>query len=86
VVDSMGWLRFRQGRLDDAAALLEKANRFAPGDPELLEHLGQVYAAQGRIAEASSTWRKALAAAQTRDDLAELIRDDLRGLEAQGGR
>ena len=86
VIDSLGWLRFRQGRLDEAVELLEKANRFAPGDAELLEHLGQVYASQGRIAEAASTWRSALAAAGNRDDLAERIRDDLRGLEAKAGR
>jgi tetratricopeptide (TPR) repeat protein len=86
VIDSMGWLRFRQGRLDEALELLEKANRFAPEDPELLEHLGQVYAAQGRIAEASATWRRALAAADSREELAARIRDGLRGLEAQGKR
>jgi len=86
VIDSLGWLRYRQGRLDEAAELLEKANRYVRDDAELLQHLGQVYAAQGRIAEASSTWRSALAAARSRDELAAQIRDGLRALEAQGKR
>lgn len=86
VIDSLGWLRFRQGRMDEAVELLEKANRYVPDDPELLEHLGRVYAAQGRIAEAASTWRRALGAAKSHAELAGRIRDSLRGLEAQGER
>lgn len=86
VTDSLGWLRYRQGRLDEAAELLEKANQFRPHDAELLEHLGRVYAAQGRIAEAASTWRSALKAVHGQDELAKLIRDDLRELEAEAGR
>lgn len=86
VTDSLGWLRYRQGRLDEAVELLEKANKFRPHDAELLEHLGRVYAAQGRIAEAASTWRSALKAVHEENELAKLIRDDLRELEAKAGR
>ncbi len=86
VIDSLGWLRFRQGRLDEAVGLLERANRYMPGDPELLEHLGMVYAAQGRIAQAATSWRRALGAVRSQEELASKLRDRLRGLEAQGER
>ncbi|GHD62023.1 tetratricopeptide repeat protein [Jeongeupia chitinilytica] len=41
VLDSMGWLRYRQGRLADAKTLLEKAYARMP-DPEIGAHLAEV--------------------------------------------
>ncbi len=38
VLDSLGWLSFRRGHLDDAAATIERADRLAPYEPEVLFH------------------------------------------------
>ena len=46
VIDSMGWLRFRQGRAQDALPLLQKAYAQFP-DGEVAAHLGEVMWALG---------------------------------------
>jgi tetratricopeptide (TPR) repeat protein len=46
VIDSMGWLRFRQGRPQDALPLLQKAYAQFP-DGEVAAHLGEVMWALG---------------------------------------
>ena len=90
VVDSMGWVRFRQGRLNEAEELLRKAAGWRPGDPEILDHLAHVLAALGHAAEARGVWRTALDHAVAHEPaqvrLTEEIRASLRGLEAQTGR
>lgn len=54
VLDTVGWVYFKNGELELAAAALEEALAL---DQDLLAgylHLGQVYAAQGRTADARS--------------------------------
>jgi tetratricopeptide (TPR) repeat protein len=47
VLDSWGWLRFRQGHARDAVRLLDRAARFAPREPEILFHLASAWASDG---------------------------------------
>ena len=42
-LDSMGWVHFRLGRLAQARSELERAVSLTSGDPEVCEHLGDVY-------------------------------------------
>lgn len=42
-IDSLGWVYYRLGRLDEARRELEKAALLTRGDPTVLEHLGDVY-------------------------------------------
>jgi tetratricopeptide (TPR) repeat protein len=58
ILDSEGWLRFRQGNLPAARALLEQAWRSAP-DREIGQHLIAVYQAQGEAALAAQ-WQARL--------------------------
>jgi tetratricopeptide (TPR) repeat protein len=60
--DSLGWILFRMGRLDEARAELEQAARNYPFDPEVLEHLGDLYAASGDEESALTWWTRALQA------------------------
>ena len=60
IVDSLGWLLFRKGELGPAQELLQVANRSSPGDPEILRHLGDTYAAAGRREAAQAAFRAAL--------------------------
>ena len=59
-VDSLGWAKYRRGEITDAAFYLERARRHTtPEDPEVLYHLGVVYARQGRYGEATSVLERA---------------------------
>jgi tetratricopeptide (TPR) repeat protein len=59
IEDSMGWVLYRQGRLDEAREYLERAYKRRP-DPEIAAHLGEVLWTQGRREEAQRIWRSVL--------------------------
>jgi tetratricopeptide (TPR) repeat protein len=59
ILDSLGWVNYRQGNLDEAERLLRKALQDFP-DHEVAAHLGEVLWAQGKQKEARKIWRKAL--------------------------
>lgn len=61
VLDSMGWLRFRQGRLAQGQELLERAARLAPAEPEILWHLGELLLARDQPRRALALYEKARA-------------------------
>jgi len=47
ILDSWGWLRFKQGQRREAVRILDKAARFSPNEPEILVHLAAAWAADG---------------------------------------
>ena len=59
IQDSLGWVHFRSGRVDDALATLKKAY-LKRRDPEIAAHLGEVLWAKGEKAEALKLWQSAL--------------------------
>jgi len=48
ILDSWGWLRYRQGQRDEAERALAQAARLAPHQAEIQAHLDEVRAARGR--------------------------------------
>jgi len=58
IMDSMGWVEFRLGRLEKAEELLKRAFAIKP-DPEIAAHLGEVLWVLGREEDAKKLWRKA---------------------------
>ena len=60
VLDSLGWLFFRQGRLDEAALWLGRALRLRPDDPEVIYHMGRLHGATGDELEAQRSYEQAL--------------------------
>ena len=60
VIDSLGWVEFRQGDTADAVATLERAVELDPADATINGHLGDAYWAVGRKMEATYQWRRAL--------------------------
>ena len=54
--DSLGWVYFRQNRLDQAADELRLAVEKVGGDPTVHDHLAEVYFKQGKIREAIQQW------------------------------
>ena len=58
-VDSLGWVLFRQGKMEEAKIELERAARLPNGDdPVIHDHLGDVYFRLKQLAAARAAWRK----------------------------
>ena len=73
ILDSKGWLLFRQGKSVAALEALQKAHAKRP-DPEIAAHIGEVLWALGRTEEAMTVWRDATKAHPTNEVLAATIK------------
>jgi tetratricopeptide (TPR) repeat protein len=58
-MDSLGWVYFRQGKLDDAVGQLQRALDRTE-DPTIHDHLGDVYAKLGKTRDAIAQWQASL--------------------------
>jgi tetratricopeptide (TPR) repeat protein len=58
ILDSLGWLQYRQGKLDAAVQTLKKAYALRP-DAEVAVHLGEVLWVSGDVAGARKVWDEA---------------------------
>jgi tetratricopeptide (TPR) repeat protein len=74
-LDSLGWAYFRLGRLPEAAKALEQALSGGGREPEIYEHLGDVYRAQSRSGDAKTQYRKALELDPGRQGVARKLAD-----------
>jgi len=79
ILDSVGWLRYRQGRPEEALTLLQSAYR-RQYDPEIAAHLVEVLTVLGRHEEAQALLEQALG----RSPDAEALRRVQRWLRQQG--
>lgn len=61
-IDSLGWVLFRLGKLEEASRELEKATKLTGGDddPVVWDHLGDVYFKMDRTKQAAAAWQKAI--------------------------
>ncbi len=60
-IDSLAWVHYRQGNLEEARTLLEKAVDLVPLDPVIHEHLGEIYLKNEQIDLAKAAWERSLA-------------------------
>jgi Flp pilus assembly protein TadD len=60
IMDSMGWVQYRLGKLDEAESQLRKAYQLR-NDPEIAIHLGEVLWKKGQHDDARKLWREAQA-------------------------
>jgi tetratricopeptide (TPR) repeat protein len=60
IMDSMGWVQYRMGNLNEAEAQLRRAYALR-SDPEIAVHLGEVLWQKGMKADAQQLWRAARA-------------------------
>lgn len=58
-LDSLGWVYYRLGDLEQAATYLKQAVKLQE-DPEFLAHLGEVLWQQGEVRQAKEVWQRGL--------------------------
>lgn len=85
--DTLGWILYREGKLDEAMPLLSAAWR-AGLRGEIGDHLGQVYEAMGKKDEALTAYTLAQAAKtpQPPQDVRDHIRDSIARLKTAGAK
>ena len=73
ILDSMGWVLYRMGRLEEAERYLRKALK-QRNDPEVAAHLGEVLWVKGEREAAREVWDTALQAAPDDERLLDVIK------------
>jgi tetratricopeptide (TPR) repeat protein len=72
IIDSLAWVEFRSGNLDQSLALLQKAFASRP-DAEIAAHLGEVLWALNQRDQAISAWNQGLQLNRDNDTLKATI-------------
>lgn len=72
ILDTYGWIQFKQGRLREALKTLEKASAKLPKEAVIVEHLGDVYFRLSLVEKARSMYERALSLEVDRDKLNQL--------------
>jgi tetratricopeptide (TPR) repeat protein len=73
IVDSLGWVQYREGDLKGAAETLRRAYGGRP-DAEIGAHLGEVLWVMGDRSEANRIWQESLKSAPDNDTLQKTIK------------
>ena len=78
--DSLGWVLYRLGRLDEAVVELENAAKSEP-DPVILDHLGDVYSDLKKPDKATDAWQRSVQRfkEQADDEGAEKVQKKIAG-------
>ena len=78
IIDSMGWVNFRLGKVSEAEDLLRRAYKLRP-DPEIAVHLGEVLWVRGQKEDAQKFWRDA----RTKDPKNDALKSTLARLQVR---
>jgi Flp pilus assembly protein TadD len=73
IQDSLGWLEYRAGNLQEALRILEAAFKARP-DAEIAAHLGEVHWHLGQKDKAGTIWREGLMLKADNDTLLETLK------------
>ncbi|MET0542191.1 MAG: tetratricopeptide repeat protein [Variovorax sp.] len=73
IADSLGWVEYRLGNMDEAARILQAAYKKRP-DPEIGAHLGEVLWAAGKREQAVAVWKEASLADAENETLQETLK------------
>src|SRR5213079_473502 len=73
IIDSLGWVLYREGNLKGAAEQLRRAYSGRP-DAEIGAHLGEVLWVMGRRDEAERIWQESIKSAPENDTLQKTIK------------
>jgi tetratricopeptide (TPR) repeat protein len=73
IVDSMGWISFKLGRLAESEEFLRRAWEL-DGNPEIAAHLGEVLWLRGKTDEAKEVWRAGMEVDDQNKPLIETVK------------
>ncbi len=59
-IDTLGWILFKKGNVNEALEKLLHANQIGGDDPVMTEHLGDVFFKLGENEKAKKMWEKSL--------------------------
>jgi Flp pilus assembly protein TadD len=82
VTDSLGWVYHQQGHYEKALQTLQRADRLAPDEPEIHEHLAETLLKLNRVTEARERLKRALGF-KPEERVRKRIEKRLRDLEAK---
>lgn len=60
IEDSLAWVLFRQGRVEEALVIQERVVELLPDNAVILDHMGDIYEAVGRYEDALVMWERAV--------------------------
>ena len=78
IIDSLGWVYYRMGKIDESLKLLEEAYKVFP-DPEVAAHLGEVLWQMDEHDKARDIWQEGL----QKQPASQIIKDTLDRLQVQ---
>ena len=73
IIDSMGWVQFKMGNLNESIVTLQRAFDIRP-DPEIAAHLGEAMWANGKRTEATQLWQTAIKDHPENEALLEVVK------------
>jgi len=84
IEDSLGWILFRQGKVDQAITRLEKALKLQPEEPIILDHLGDAYSQKKELTKAAEMYKRAVTFSEKKDkDMAKRIESKIAKLSKE---
>ncbi len=82
IMDSLGWLLFKRGRVLEAFKMLSEAYALKPDEAVISDHLGDVLVKMGRHSEAKEHYEKALKLGPDRDSDKTKLEAKIQALDA----
>jgi tetratricopeptide (TPR) repeat protein len=73
ILDSLGWIKYKMGKTDEAIVILKKAFNLYP-DPEIAAHLGEVLWSMNQVDEANKIWSDALKSSPDNEDVIQTMK------------
>ena len=85
ILDTLGWVLFKQGKVNEAIKYLETAHKVAPHVAIISEHLGDVYVKQAMIQKARQMYEKAMES-ETEKEKVDSIQSKISSLDPDAHR
>jgi tetratricopeptide (TPR) repeat protein len=73
-LDSLGWVYFKMGKIEQAEAYLVQALGRVRRDPTIYEHLGDLYYQKGAYLKAHTAWKRSISYGQDEEEIQKVAK------------